>query len=87
MSKTIRRPAPRQQEKIESFRHARGVDRMVHFEMGGTPASWRGVRQVIPDLAKEESRSACRGIHAMDEDDSHDLFGPEDGWGDHLEEE
>lgn len=87
MSKTIRRPPASPQEKIEAFRRARGVDRRVHFEAGGTPASWRGVRQVIPDSAKEDSRSACRGTYTMDEDEETINFGPDDDWGDHLGEE
>jgi len=86
VSKTIRRPAPTPQDRIDSFRRARGVERRVHFETGGTPSSWRGIRQVIPDASKDSSRSACRGTYVMDEDESRPDVGPDDDWGDHLGE-
>jgi len=86
MSKTIRRPAPTPQDRIDAFRRQRGVERRVHFETGGTPSSWRGIRQVIPDASKDSSRTACRGTYVTDEDDQRAYDGPDDDWGDHLKE-
>lgn len=72
-------------QKIEEFRHLRGLERKIHFESGGTPSSWRGTKQIIPDFSKESSKMMCRESNLESEDDYESSKNHE--WADHLGEE
>jgi hypothetical protein len=44
----------------EAIARSRGIARDVHFELGGTPATWRGIHTVTKNGRREASRRACR---------------------------
>ena len=52
----------RTQEKLRSLRAVRGLDRVKHFERGGSLVDWRGgTRTVQTDKKKKRNKRACRG--------------------------
>ncbi len=46
--------------KDQRLRAQRGIDRVAHFEAGGTLEGWRGRHTVEVDRRKEANRRACR---------------------------
>jgi hypothetical protein len=48
------------QRTLQDVRHLRGLDRMAHFEAGGSLEDWRGRHQIYVDRRREANKRMCR---------------------------
>jgi hypothetical protein len=54
--------AKKQNHIIKSLKAVRGLDRLAHFENGGTLIEWMGGPHLITnDKKKSKNKNACRG--------------------------